>query len=141
MSAVPSQTEQQEFYAGAYRRIVRAMLALAVVLTTGLWARYGWPEGVGFAIGAAVAVLNFYFLKRVVSAIADAITREGKQEKGSRVVVRFLARYFLIALAAYAIFRNSEISLYALFGGLFLPVAAIFAEAGYELYVALRRGI
>jgi len=56
-------------------------------------------------------------------------------------VLRFLLRYFLIALGAYAIFKISRNGLYGLLVGLFLPVGAILMEAGYELYAVLRRGV
>ena len=46
--------------------------------------------------------------------------------------MRFLLRYVLMALGAYVIFTVSPASLYGLFAGLFLPVAAIACEAAYE---------
>ena len=57
------------------------------------------------------------------------------------VVLRFLLRYVLMGLAAYAILSVSPASLYGLFAGLFLPVAAIACEAAYEAYVAVARGL
>ena len=48
------------------------------------------------------------------------------------MVLRFLLRYVLMALGAYVIFTVSPASLYGLFAGLFLPVAAIACEATYE---------
>jgi hypothetical protein len=85
--------------------------------------------------------LNFHWLKRVVTALADRITAAGHPQSSKGIVLRFLLRYFLMALAAYAIFTVSRASLYGLFAGLFLPVAGIACEAAYELYVALARGL
>jgi hypothetical protein len=55
-------------------------------------------------------------------------------------VHRFLLRYFLMALVAFAILTVSRESLYGLFAGLFLPVAAILCEAAYEAYKIVVRG-
>lgn len=130
-----------DFYSGAYGRIVRFMLVLASAATLGLLVRFGVPLAAGFVAGCAIAFLNFHWLKRVVSALADRATASGERQSSSGVVLRFLLRYLLIAVAAYAIFEISRDSLYGLLAGLFLPVGAILMEAGYELYAALRRGL
>ena len=84
-----------------------------------------------------VAYLNFYWLKQVVTALADRATQSGQAHSSRGVVLRFLLRYVLMALGAYVIFTVSPASLYGLFAGLFLPVAAIACEAAYETWVAL----
>ena len=94
----------------------------------------------GFVCGCLVAYLNFYWLKRVVSALADRATQSGHTQSSGGVVLRFLLRYALMGLCAYAIFAVSPASLYGLFAGLFLPVAAIACEAAYELWVVLKCG-
>jgi hypothetical protein len=73
--------------------------------------------------------------------MADRITRSGRSESGKGIVARFVLRYFLMGLAAYAILTVSPASLYGLLAGLFLPVGAIACEAGYEVYVAVARGL
>jgi hypothetical protein len=133
--------ESTAFYSGALQRISLMMLVLAVVFTAAAWVRYGWHVGLGFACGCAIAYLNFYWLKRVVSALADRITQAGQRRSGMGIVLRFLTRYALMALAAYVIFTVSPASLYGLFAGLFLPVAGIACEAAYELYIAVARGL
>jgi len=129
------------FYSVAYERIVRFMLALGVVATIALLMRFGVAVGAGFLAGCAIAFVNFHWLKRVVSALADRATATGERQSSKGVVLRFLLRYFLIALAAYAILKISRNGLYGLLAGLFLPVGAILIEAVYELYAALRRGV
>ena len=57
------------------------------------------------------------------------------------MVFRFLLRYILMAVRAYVILTVSPASLNGLLAGLFLPVAAILCEAGYEVYAALIRGV
>lgn len=143
---IPEQPELEApaFYSAAYERIVRYMIVLAVTGTVTLALVFGWATGAGFLVGSAVALLNFHYLKRVVSALADKVTTTGQPQSSKGVVLRFLGRYLLMALAAYVIFRVSLASvslasLYGLLAGLFLPVAAIMMEAGYELYATLRR--
>jgi hypothetical protein len=130
-----------DFYSGAYGRIVRFMLVLGIAATIALLVRFGIAVAAGFLVGCVIAFLNFHWLKRVVNALADRATASGERQSSSGVVLRFLLRYFLIGLAAYAIFKIARGSLYGLLAGLFLPVGAILMEAGYELNAALRRGL
>jgi len=133
--------KRESFYQGALTRIPRFMLWLALLFTAVCWLSFGWRVALGFACGCAVAYLNFYWLERVVSALADRVTQSGHAQSSSGIVLRFLLRYFLMALAGYAIFSVSPASLYGLFAGLFLPVAGIACEAAYELYAAFGRGL
>ncbi|HWY54506.1 MAG TPA: ATP synthase subunit I [Terriglobales bacterium] len=128
------------FYSGALTRIPRFMVALGVLFSVGAWLRFGWRIALGFACGCAIAYLNFHWLGRVVSALADRATQSAYKQSSGGIVFRFLVRYFLMAAAAYAIFSVSPASLYGLFAGLFLPVGGIACEAAYELYMALARG-
>ncbi len=129
------------FYAGALERISRLMIVLGMVCgLVALW-HYGRQAALGFACGCTVAYLNFHWLKRVVVALADRATEPGRLQSSKGMVLRFLLRYVLMALGAYVIFTVSPASLYGLFAGLFLPVAAIACEAAYETWVALARGI
>jgi ATP synthase I chain len=137
----PIASSSENFYSGAYARITRFMLVLAAATSIAVIALFGWTAAAGFVLGCAIAFLNFHWLKRVVSALADRATAAGERQSGTGVVVRFLLRYFLIALGAYAIFAISRDSLYGLLAGLFLPVGAILMEAVYELYAALSRGV
>ena len=136
---IPPQAEN--FYSGAYARIIRFMQVLGIVATIAVLARFGIAVAAGFLAGCAIAFVNFHWLKRVVTALADRATASGERQSSQGVVLRFLLRYFLIGLAAYAIFTISRNSLYGLLAGLFLPVGAILMEAIYELYAALRRGV
>jgi ATP synthase I chain len=136
----PSDSQEHElFYAGAYRRIFRTMLAISVVAVPVLWLRWRWPSAVGFVAGAAVSVVNFYWLKKTVEAFAEKVVNPQTQRRTPAVVGRFLLRYLLIAAAGYAIVKSSATSIYGFCGGLFLPVGAILIEAAYEAYLALRR--
>ena len=140
-SEVQPQDASAAFYARALPRIRRSMLGLAIPVAVFIILRFGWKIGLGFLVGCGIAYVNFYWLKRVVSGLADKVTATGKRPSSAGIVLRFVGRYLLMALAAYAIFRFSPVSLYGLFAGLFLPVGAIMCEAAYELYAALRWGL
>ena len=99
----------------------------------------GWRIGLGFAIGAAIGLLNFYWLKKVVAGIGELAGRSESRVSTGGIIIRFLFRYFLMAIAAFVILTVSRESLYGLFAGLFLPVAAILCETVYEVYVVLSR--
>ncbi|MBV8476533.1 MAG: ATP synthase subunit I [Acidobacteria bacterium] len=134
-------SRSETFYSGALDRIRVSMIVLAVLTMLAAWVTYGWHMTVGFAVGGTVSYLNFYWLKRVVNGMADRITKTQRRESVWAVVLRFLLRYFLIGMVAYAIVLVSPASLYGLLAGLFLPVAAIACEAGYEVYIAVARGL
>ena len=131
----------EAFYAGALDRIRRFMIALSLVSVAAVAWRWDLRHALGFALGCAIAYLNFHWLKRGVSGLADRITKAGKPQSGAGIVVRFLLRYVLMALAAYVILTVSPASLNGLFAGLFLPVGAIACEAAYEAYAGLIRRI
>jgi hypothetical protein len=128
------------FYAGALSRIRRFMIGLGAGLTGIAALHFGVIIALGFAVGCVVAYLNFHWLKRAVSGLADRVSASPKKQSSGRIVLSFLVRYLLMAVAAYAIFKISPASLYGLLAGLFLPVSAILCEAAYETFVALRRG-
>lgn len=136
-----TEDKSEAFYAGALERIRSFMVGLAVLLSVAVWAYFGWRPALGFVLGCGIAYLNFYWLKRVVSAMADRITQTGRRGSSKGIVVRFLLRYLLMGVGAYVILSVSPASLYGLLTGLFLPVGAIACEAGYELYVAVARGL
>jgi hypothetical protein len=129
------------FYSGALPRIFRFMIVLAFASSLLAWPLYGWRAMLGVAFGCAISYLNFQWLKRVLTSLADSVSPAEPRRSSKGIVLRFLLRYFLMGLAAYVIFSVSPASLYGLFAGLFLPVAAIACEAAYEAYVTLTRGL
>ena len=128
------QRAAEAFYSGAMERIQRFMITLALLLSAGCWYRFGRWSALGFLLGCAIAYLNFQWLKSGVAHLADRATNSGKGQSGKGIVARFLLRYVLLGAAAYVILTSFPASLRGLLAGLFLPVAAILCEAGFELY-------
>lgn len=145
--------EAERFYSAATPRILRFMIwiALAVIAVS---LCINWHLAVGLCIGCAISFQNFRWLAQAVNALGDRIVNAQSRESGKRIVAKFMIRIALMLLAAYVIFKSSQVSprgvlsglflpsvLYGLLAGLFLPVAAIVCEAAYELFVATRRGL
>jgi hypothetical protein len=140
INPVTSDGGSDRFYSSALVRIRNFMLILAPVLCAAVWLRFGLRAALGFLLGCVIAFLNFHWLKSGVSGLTDRVTNSGKPQSGKGIIARFLLRYVLLGLAAYAILTSLPASLGGLFAGLFLPVSAIACEAVCELYAALTRG-
>lgn len=139
-SEQPPQEVNDQFFTAAYERIVRLMFLLLSGLVVLFWVSLTLGFALGFLAGGLIAILNFISLKKLVIAFADRVIASEGTLRSSGLVLRFVLRYGLVAVAAYAIFKSSAMSAYGLLAGLGLPVPAIMIEAGYELYGSLRRG-
>jgi len=138
--AVPAESPQAAlFYARALPRMLRFMEVLSIALIVPAFWFYGWAGMLGLAAGAAVSYINFRALANGVAALADRIVNRHSQERGGKIVLRFLVRYGLVGAVAYAIFKSSALSFRGFLWGLCLPVAAMMAEAGWEAYAAFRK--
>lgn len=139
-SDVQPNPQAENFYAGAVRRIVRVLLILAFVVTIPIVVLYGILPACGFFLGALISWFNFKSLARSVEGLAERIVEAHSRERGSSVILRFLLRYVLVGIVAYAIFRGSLQAFRGFLFGLCLPVGAMLIEAAFEAYAALRRG-
>jgi hypothetical protein len=129
----PTKSVSDDFYSRSLQRIQTFMVVLGTAALITACIFFGWRIGLGFALGATIAYLNFYWLKKVVAGLAELTIGSGTPASSRGVIHRFLLRYFLMAIIAFVILTVSRESLYGLFVGLFLPVAAILCEAGYEV--------
>jgi len=130
-----------DFYSRTIERIQRVMIVIGIAALVTAQVYFGWRISLGVLCGSIVGYVNFYWLKNIVAGVADLAAQSGTPASDRGIVYRFLLRYFLMAVAAYVIFSVSRESLYGLFAGLLLPVAALFCEATYEAYAALTRRI
>jgi uncharacterized RDD family membrane protein YckC len=134
-----SDLQLESIYARAIPRMLRVMLVVSVLLLAPAFWLYGWAGVIGFAAGAVVSYVNFRELTRSVEGLAERIVNQQSREKGRKVVLRFLMRYALVAVVAYAIFEGSALGFRGFLWGLCLPVAALMIEAGVEAYAAFRK--
>jgi ATP synthase I chain len=96
-----------------------------------------WRAGAGFAVGAALGWLNFYWLDSGVGAIVSAaLAQQGvpQPQVPRRVYYGFAGRYALIGVAAYGTVKFLHTPVLAVFGGLFCLAAAAIAESLYEVF-------
>ena len=107
-------------------RLIKLMVVITAVGTAAAFAWRGWKWGAGFALGAAISGLNFYWLKRLTASL-------GSPKAGRRTVVFLASRYLVLGLIAYVILRYSSISLPAALTGLFVSTAAVIVEILFEL--------
>jgi ATP synthase I chain len=134
-----SKPDLDRFYAGALDRIRISMVVLGGALSLCAWLVFGMRPALGFLLGCVIAYLNFQWLKSGVSGLADRATNSGKAQSGKGIIARFLLRYVLLGVAAYAILTSFPASLRGLFAGMFLPVGAIACEAVYEVFTGITR--
>jgi len=137
---LPPNPVAENFYGGAIPRIVRILLGLTVITPWPVWWFYGVAPAAGFFLGALISWVNFKSLARSVEGLASRIVEAHSRERGGTVVLRFLLRYVLVGIVAYAIFRGSSQAFRGFLFGLCLPVGAMLCEAAWEAYAALRRG-
>jgi hypothetical protein len=132
-------SQLDSFYAHAIPRMLSTMLVVGVLLLVPVFWLYGWTGAIGVAAGSAISYINFRTLISGVEALGDRIVNRQSKERGWAIVLRFLVRYGLVGIAAYAIFKSSALAFRGFLWGLCLPVAAMMVEAGVEAYLAFRR--
>jgi ATP synthase I chain len=137
---LPAETRSELIsYERILPRVLRNIMVFSVLLLVPAFWFYRWAGSVGFVFGAAVSYVNFRSLTRGVEGLTDRIVNRNSREKGGRIVLRFVVRYGLVGVAAYAIFMSSSVAFRGFLWGLCVPVAALMAEAAWEGYTALRR--
>ena len=117
----------------AAARIARNMLWLAAAGALTCWVAAGWRWAAGFLLGAAISLVNYLGLKRLVEGL-------GGQTPGRRSIggFRFALRFLVLAAGAYVILRFSPINVLAVLMGLFVLIGAVFVEAAFEIYAGKR---
>jgi len=133
-------SSNEHFFAAAYERIVRILAVLLPCSTVVFWIFLDHRFAIGFIVGGVVAIINFLSLRKLVIAFADRVISSSGEQRSSGLVLRFLLRYGIIAVAGYVIFKSSAMGAYGLLVGLAIPAVGIMIEAGYELYGSWRRG-
>ncbi len=134
--------EPDSFYVAAEKRVEWLTLALGLVGAAFVFARWGWRAGVGVALGAALAWVNFRWLKQGVGALVKLSTAQAGSDHARvtlGVYVKFFGRFALLLVAVYVILSRSLLPAAAVVGGLFAAVAAVITELMWEL-VRTRRG-
>src|SRR5579864_1367823 len=128
--------ESDSIYVAAEHRIEWMTLAFGLAGAVFTLLRWGWRPGAGVALGAALAWLNFRWLKQGVTAFVRASTAQANSEHARvpvSVYAKFFGRFALLLLVVYVILSRSLLPVAAVLGGLFAVVAAVMIELMWEL--------
>jgi hypothetical protein len=115
---------------GVDRRLDRSSFVLAVVAMAIAFFFHSLKSSLSIGAGAVLSYINFHWLKQ---AVDFAVTHVSHSAPVKRVMVRFVGRYVLIALALYVTIRGSVLELVFVFAGLLVYVAAILIECVSEV--------
>jgi ATP synthase I chain len=88
----------------------------------------------GLALGAALAVLNYYWLHQAIVALAST----GQARVPRLVVAKFALRYPLAIAGLYLLYMTGWLPFAAILAGLFVPVAGVLAEAIVQISAGWR---
>ena len=101
-----------------------SFLALTVILLYGLY-----RIALSFALGAALGILNYYWLHEAVEALVKA----GQSRIPRSVMAQFLIRYPIAFGFVLVVFKTGWLPPMAILAGLFVPVAGVLIEAIIQL--------
>ncbi len=128
--------ESDSIYIAAEHRIEWMTFAFGLAGALVVLLRWGWRPGAGVALGAALAWLNFRWLKQGVTALVRLSTAQAGSEHARvpmGVYVKFFGRFALLLVVVYVILSHSLLPVSAVLGGLFAVVAAVMIELMWEL--------
>jgi small-conductance mechanosensitive channel len=110
------------------------LIGFAAALLVALLRDRQW--GAGLAVGAALAWLNFRWLKQGLNALVAASTAQAGKDKPAVPISSYFGmvfRYGLIGLAVYVIFEFLKVPLLSMVVGLCALGAATIAASVYEI--------
>lgn len=119
--------------AQAEARLPRWMVGLACAVTMGILLFGHARFSAGFALGSALAILNYFWLHQAVEALMSA----GQARPAKRVLAKVFVRYPLAFVAVYLFYKTGWLPAAAILAGLFVPAGGVLIEA----VVLLRDGL
>ena len=129
-------TKDDAFYRAAERRIERLTLGLGAAAALVVAFRWSWREAAGIGVGAALAWINYRWLKQavdVMARLASAPSEAPRFRVPRRVYIKFFGRFALLLVVVYVILSRSLLPGAAVLAGLFALAAAVLVELLYEL--------
>jgi ATP synthase I chain len=125
--------QSEAFLSGAYGRIRRITIALALFGTIIAAIFFGWRNGLGLAAGAVVGYFNFVWLHRASVMMIERMMPSAENAPSRfRVLLGFAGRYAFVVVAAYVILKGWPEVLVAFLVALFFPIVAAMCEGVYE---------
>ena len=127
----------EEFYSAAERRIEWLIAGIGAAATAATWFVWGRRAAAGLAAGAILSWVNYRWMKQGVDRLARLSTAHVGTQRAqvpASVYLKFLGRYALLIVAAYAILRAFRPPLASLLAGFFSVVAAVLVEIIVQLF-------
>ncbi|HSE32772.1 MAG TPA: ATP synthase subunit I [Pyrinomonadaceae bacterium] len=121
---------------GLHTRILRTMIVASILAVLGSMFLGPWQFTSGLIIGGVLALLNHRWLQTSTSA-AFGVLLNG--EKPRITIGKYILRYAVVSLVAFAASQLGIASLVAIIAGLCTFVVALFVEAVREFYFAIIR--
>lgn len=118
----------------AEARLLGWMLAWSALGSVASLIGWGTRGAGGFALGAALAILNYLWLHQAIVALMDA----GRVRVPKRVLVKFILRFPLAIAGLYGLHKTGWLLFSGILAGLFVPVGGILVEAGIQIAGGLR---
>ena len=113
-------------------RLLKSIAILGVLFLGPIFFSYGWLGAIGFTSGVALSYINFRSLSQGVEGLAARVVDQHSSEKGGRIIMRFVLRYLLVGVVAYAIFRGSTQAFRGFLWGLCVPAGSLMVEAIWQ---------
>ncbi len=107
-------------------------IALAVLLSA---AFASWRVTTGLLLGGLLSLFNYHWLRTSVMAILGGTM--SAEESRQRIMMRFIARYFVVAAIVGAAAFLDVVSLAATIIGLCAFAVAAMIEASVQMYAAI----
>jgi hypothetical protein len=126
-----------EFYRAAERRIEWLIAAIGAVATAGTWYIWGGRAAAGLGAGAILSWVNYRWMKQGVDTLARLSNAQAGAQRAqvpASVYLKFVGRYALLIVAAYAILRAFRPPVASLLAGFFSVVAAVLVEMVGQLF-------
>ena len=124
-----AETIQTTELAQAETRLPRWMIGLSVAGVLGALLHGRVSFAAGFALGAALAILNYFWLHQALEHLFA--TQRSRLPWG--VVAKFAVRYPLAVGAIYLFYWTGWLPFTAILAGLFVPVGGVLIEAGIQI--------
>ena len=129
----------EAFLSGAYRRIQRIAIVLSAATAVAAALFFRWRTGVGVAVGALLAYLNFVWLHHGAQLIVERVASPAESRPSKlRLMLAFFLRYIFVTVIAYVILKSYPRMLVGFIVGLALPILAAMCEGVYEAIVGYK---
>lgn len=121
---------------GLHTRILRTMIVASILAVLVSIFLGSWQFTTGLVIGGLLALLNHRWLQASTTAAFGVLL---KGEKPRMTIGKYVFRYAVVALVAFAAYQLGIASLVSIIAGLSTFVVALFVEAFREFYFAIIR--